>query len=89
MEITTHSANIKVSDSEGSCGANINQRSSGYVAEIHFWGNAVYLASRKGDAGLRVLIAPREDWKGDLEEDGFEIIGKLSDIANTQKGSTK
>jgi len=82
MEIITHSAQIRVSDSEGSCGANINRRSSGHVAELHFWGDQVYLARRKGDPSPRILIMPREEWKRDLESEDFEIIGKLSDIAN-------
>jgi len=82
MEITTSSAQIRVSDSEGSCGADINRRASGYVAELRFWGDQVYLARRKGDAGLRILIMPREEWKRDLELEDFEIIGKLSDISS-------
>jgi hypothetical protein len=84
MEIITHSAQIRVSDGKGSCGANINRRSSGHVAELHFWGDQVYLARRKGDPSPRILIMPREEWKRDLESEDFEIIGKLSDIANDQ-----
>lgn len=89
MQITTHSAQIEVRDSEGSCGANINRRASGYVAELHFWGDQVYLARRKGDAGLRILIMPREEWKRDLEAEDFEFIGKLSDIANAKSSYPK
>lgn len=85
MEITTHSAQIKINDSEGSCGANINRRSGGYVAELQFWGDQVYLARHAGDSVLRIFIMPREEWKHDLESEGFEFIGKLSDLANANE----
>lgn len=82
MDITTSHAQIIAKDSEKSCGANVNSRVSGYVADLHFWGDAVYLARRIGESGLHLMIAPSERWKGDIEAEGFEIIGKLSDLAN-------
>ena len=80
MNITTTHAQITVADSEGSCGANINRRASGYVADLHFWGDSVYVARRKGEPGLHVMIAPSDKWKRDIEAEDFEIIGKLSDL---------
>ena len=82
MEITTHSAQIKVSDSRGSCGTNINRLCSGYVADLQLWGDAVYLARRTGEGALHILIAPAANWKDDIRDEGFEIIGKLSRLAN-------
>jgi hypothetical protein len=82
MEITTYSAQIRADDSQGSCGANINRICSAYVADLHFWGKAVYAATLPGDTTIHILIAPSEEWKKDIEDEGFTIIGKLSDIAN-------
>ena len=82
MEITTHSAQIRADDNQGSCGANINRICSEYVADLHFWGKAVYAATLPGDTAIHILIAPSEKWKKDIEAEGFTIIGKLSDIAN-------
>jgi hypothetical protein len=83
MNIETTHAQINVKDSEGIAGANINRRASGYVADIHFWGKAIYVARRKGDDSLHILIAPSERWKEDIEAEEFEILGKLSDFPNT------
>lgn len=84
MDITTSHAQIVAKDSEKSCGANINSRVSGYVADLHFWGDAVYVARRIGESGLHLMIAPSDRWKGDIEAEGFEVIGKLSDLANAE-----
>ena len=84
MNITTSHAQIVAKDSEKSCGANVNSRVSGYVADLHLWGDAVYVARRIGESGLHLMIAPSERWKGDIEAEGFEIVGKLSDLANNQ-----
>jgi|GEM_PF-3313904 len=80
MNITSHSAQITASDSEGSCGVNINSRVGGYVADLEFWGKAVFVARRKGDAGLHILVAPGNRWLSDIEKEGFEIIGKLTEF---------
>jgi hypothetical protein len=85
MEITTHSAQIRAYDNQGSCGANINRRCSSYVADLHFWGKSVYAATLPGDTAIHILIAPSEEWKKDIEDEGFTIIGKLSDIANESR----
>ena len=82
MDIITSHAQIIAKDSEKSCGANINSRVSGYVADLYFWGGAVYVARRIGESGLHLMIAPSDRWRGDIEAEGFEIIGKLSDLAN-------
>lgn len=83
MNITTSSVQVLVDDSESSCGVNINRRVSGYVADLHLWGDAVYLAKREGSPGTHILIAPSDKWEGDIADSGFEIIGKLSDLSNT------
>jgi hypothetical protein len=82
MDIATSHAQIVVKDSKGSCGAHINQRVSGYVADLHFWGDAIYVARRSGSPALHLMIAPGEHWLGDIEADGFEVLGKLSDLAD-------
>ena len=84
MNITTSHAQIAVKDSETSCGANVNRRVSGHVADLHFWGDAIWLARRKGEVGLHLMIAPSDRWKGDIEAEDFEILGKLSDLANVE-----
>jgi hypothetical protein len=81
MEITTHSAQIRADDNQGSCGANINRICSAYVADLHFWGKAVYAATLPGDTAIHILIAPSEKWKKDIEYEGFTIIGKLSELS--------
>jgi len=85
MNITTSSVQITTKDSEKSCGANVHRCVGGYVADLHFWGDGVYVARRIGEPGLRLMIAPSERWRGDIEAEGFEIIGKLSDLANSAK----
>lgn len=84
MDITTSHAQIIVKGPNGSCGANINRRVAGHVADLHFWGDAVYVTRRTRESGLHLMIAPSERWEGDIEAEGFEIIGKLSDLANDQ-----
>ena len=81
MEITTHSAQIRAADNQGSCGAHINRRCSSYVADLYFWGEAVYAATLPGDTAIHILIAPSEEWKKDIEAEGFTIIGKLSELS--------
>jgi hypothetical protein len=88
MEITTHSAQIRVSDSEGSSGTNLHRRCSGYVADLQTWGDSIYLARRPGESGLHILIAPSAKWKDDIRAEGFEIVGKLSRLANTPVNPT-
>lgn len=80
MDITSTHVQIDVKDSEGSCGANINSRVSGYIADIQFWGDSIWVARRQGDTGLHILIAPSDRWVGDIESDDFEIIDKLSNL---------
>jgi hypothetical protein len=88
MEITTHAAHIRADDNQGSCGAHINRICSAYVADLHFWGNAVYAATLPGDTAIHILIAPSEKWKQDIEYEGFTIIGKLSELS-TQRPAGK
>jgi len=83
MDIITSHAQIKVKDSETSCGANINRCVNGYVADLQFWGDSIWIARRKGESGLHLMIAPSDRWRGDIEDEAFEIIGRLSDLAKT------
>ena len=85
MNITTSHAQIMVKDITGSCGANVNTLVSGYVADLQLWGDAMYIARRKGDTCLHIIIAPSDRWVSDIEADDFEIIGKLSDLANEKR----
>ena len=80
MEITTAHAHIIAKDSEKACGVNVNSCVSGYVADLHFWGDAVYVARRTGESGLHLVIAPSDKWKSDIKAEGFEILGELSDL---------
>jgi hypothetical protein len=82
MEITTYSAQVKVQDRDGSCGVNINRSKNCYMANLQFWGDAVYLARRAGESGVHIIIVPSAKWKEDIRAEGFEIIGKLSRLAN-------
>lgn len=84
MEITTHSSQIVVSENGGSGGANVSSCVSGYIADLHFWGDAAYLARRPGESGLHIMIAPSAKWTDEIRAAGFEIIGKLSNLANTE-----
>ena len=82
MKIETTHVQIKVKDSDGAAGANIKRRAFGYVADINVWGKSVYVARRKGDDLLHILIAPSERWTEDIKAEGFQILGKLSDFPN-------
>lgn len=80
MKIGTSDAYITVEDSVGSGGANVTGRIHGYVADLHFWGSAIYVARRRNESDLHIIIAPSEHWMQSLADEGFEIIGKLSDL---------
>jgi hypothetical protein len=47
---------------------------------LNFWGHGAYLARVKGYNDLHILILPSDEWENDAKEQGFEIIGKLSDL---------
>jgi hypothetical protein len=85
MNIISLDAQVFVGDSYGSSGVNIHSIQQGYVAHLHFWGGAAYLARRKNCGLLHVLVAPTEEWKEDIERDDFVIIGKLDDLAKAQE----
>ena len=79
MDIISSNAQVLVKDNQGSTGVNINSRIHGYVADLYFWGSSTYLALRK-DGGIHILIAPSDEWQEEIKEEGFVIIGKLSDL---------
>jgi len=80
MKIETSHAKICVSDSENKqSGVNINSRLSGYAADMAFWADA-YLAKRKDSPFMHVILIPSKRWLKDLEDDGYEIIGLLSEL---------
>ena len=82
MNIATSYAQIIVKDSDGLCGANISSIASGYVSDLYFWGKTVYVARRTGESLLHIIIAPSDCWMDDIKAEGFEVIGKLSDLVN-------
>ena len=84
MKIESSSAQINVSDNDSSGGVNINNTLSGYAADMYFWGGAAYLCKRKDDPFLRVVMVPSAKWLQDVKDDGYEVIGLLSDLANDQ-----
>lgn len=79
MDIISSHSQVLVKDNKGSSGVNINSLIHGYVADLYFWGSSAYLARRK-DSGIHILIAPNDEWEEEIKEEGFVIIGKLSDI---------
>ena len=85
MNIISLNAQVLVKDKYGSSGVNVQSIQQGYVAHLHFWGGPAYLARRKNCGVLHVLIAPSEEWKEDIEREGFVIIGKLDDLAKAQE----
>ena len=80
MDIISSHAQVIVKDNRGSCGVNIRSAMTGYAAVLNFWGQSTYLARVKGYNELHILILPSDEWKNDAKEEGFEIIGKLSDL---------
>jgi hypothetical protein len=83
MKIESNSAQINVRDNDSQGGVNINHALSGYAADMYFWGGAAYLCKRKDDPFLHVLMAPSAKWLQDVRDEGYEVIGLLSDLANT------
>ena len=79
MDIISSHAQVLVKDNKGSTGVNIDSLIHGYVADLYFWGSSSYLARRK-DGGVHILIAPSDEWEEEIKEEGFVIIGKLSDL---------
>ena len=84
MNIESKSVQILVRDNKGSSGVNINSALAGYAADLWFWGGAAYLCKRKDDQFLRVLVVPSSEWLQDIKDAGYEVVGLLSELANTQ-----
>jgi hypothetical protein len=82
MTIESNCAQVKVEDSETFAGVNINRGLSGYAADFSFWGGKTYVAKRKDDPFVHVLQVPSERWLQDLKDDGWIIVGELSELAN-------
>jgi hypothetical protein len=85
MTIISTDSQVLVKDNYGSSGVNIHSIQHGYIADLHFWGGPAYLAHRKNCSVLHILVAPSEEWKEDIEREGFVIIGKLDDLAKAQE----
>ena len=85
MNIISLNAQVLVRDNHGSSGVNIQSLNHGYIAHLHFWGDFAYLARLKNSSHFHLLIAPSEEWKEDIEREGFVIIGKLDDLAKAQE----
>ena len=84
MNIISSGAQVLVKDNYGSSGVNIHSIQNGSVAHLHFWGGPAYLARRKNCGVLHILVPPSEEWKEDIEREGFVIIGELNDLAKAQ-----
>ena len=80
MDIISSHAQVLVKDNKGSSGVNIHSTLSGHVAVLNFWGQDAYLARGKGYSDLHILILPNDEWENDVKAEGFEIIGRLSDL---------
>jgi hypothetical protein len=80
MNIISSEAQVIVKDSKGSSGVNIWSALSGHAAVLNFWGQDAYLARLKGHNDLKILILPNDEWENDVKAEGFEIIGRLSDL---------
>lgn len=80
MTIESSNAQIRVEDSQAHAGVNVNRTASGYGADLSFWGGENYLAKRKDDPFMHVLVVPSARWLQDLKDEGWEIIGRLSDL---------
>lgn len=82
MEITTSRAQISVKDNLNSGGVSVNSIVSGFVVDLYLWNDSVWVARRKGSNDLHLMIAPSDNWRESIENEGFEIIGKLSDMVS-------
>jgi hypothetical protein len=85
LKITSYSSQVEVSDCESFGGVNINPCAFSCVADLNFWGQAIYVAKRPGDHLPHILIAPSEKWVSDIRKEGFEIVGKLFDLIDQNK----
>jgi len=82
MDIISSDAQVLIKDSKGSSGVNIWSALGGHAAVLNFWGHDAYLARGKGFNKWHILILPGDEWEKDIQSEGFEIIGKLSDLVN-------
>jgi len=80
MDIISSHAQVIVKNNKVSSGVNIGSALSGYAAVLNFWGHGAYLARVKGYSDLHILILPSDEWESDIKAEGFEIIGRLSDL---------
>jgi hypothetical protein len=85
MDIISSNAQVLIKDSTGSSGVNIWSALGGHAAVLAFWGHGAYLTRVKGYNDLRILILPNEKWKTDAKTEGFEIIGRLSDLVQVEQ----
>jgi hypothetical protein len=83
MQITSHKG-VQIKDNEGYPVANIIDCSNGFIADIDLlYENSVYVGRRVGArwGRLHIFIAPSgENWKHAIEKEGYEVIGRLSEI---------
>jgi hypothetical protein len=83
MQITSHCAQILTEDGESSAGINVNRSLSGYGATLEAWGtDSIYLAKHKEYNFFCLIVAPSPKWKGDLENDGYEIIMSFKELTD-------
>lgn len=82
MTIESNSAQINVKDSLSFAGVNINRALSGFASDLSFWGGEHYVARIKDDPFVHVLTVPSARWLQDLKDEGWEILGTLSELAN-------
>ncbi len=80
MGTITNKTQISVCDNEGSSGLNAQIILNGYAADLFLWGHSPYLARKKDEWSLRIVLVPNEAYEKTLQDDDYEIIGKLSDI---------
>lgn len=82
MKIESPNAQIEVHDSGIFAGVNIRPAIYGYAADLQFWGGKTYVAKKDGCPFIHILQTPGERWLQDLKDDGWIIIGELSELIN-------
>lgn len=85
MKIESNSAQIIVEDSDAFAGVNINRVIGGFASDLCFWGGETYVAKREGDLFLHLLTVPSIRWLEDLKNEGWIIIGTLTDLTKDKK----
>jgi hypothetical protein len=83
MEIVTRSAQIAVNAGRDRQYLNIDSMCSGYCASLGFpqKSGGRYLCKREDTPSfLYMIVAPTDEWRKDIESDGYRIVLDLSEV---------